>query len=156
MHYLHSDILKIDVEGSEYTAFDSFMDDFESSKVLPVGQVMIELHLMDDTNVNFKRFMAWWERLESFGMRPTWVETNLIAVTLSVGDADPRCTEVCARVIHRLFPKRVVMLTRLIVRLGQRQGPQEYPPRGVMTRLRRFMRTYLPHTVPFQKIGIHH
>jgi hypothetical protein len=89
------DILKIDIEGSEYAAFDAFMDSLEiaGTTTLPIGQVMIELHLMDDENVNFDRFTKWWERLESFGMRPTWLEINLLAVTLGQGKTDPRCVE---------------------------------------------------------------
>lgn len=60
---------------------------------LPIGQVMIELHLVDDERVHFERFTKWWERLEKFGMRPTWFETNLLAVTLGEGKTDPRCVE---------------------------------------------------------------
>ncbi|CZR63962.1 uncharacterized protein PAC_13859 [Phialocephala subalpina] len=67
------DILKIDIEG--------------------IGQVMIELHLVDDKNVNFERFLKWWERLEGLGMRPVWLEVNLMAVTLGEGKTDPRCVE---------------------------------------------------------------
>ena len=52
------DILKIDVEGSEYVAFDTFMNDFQG-RPLPIGQVMIELHLVDDKNVNFTRIYDW-------------------------------------------------------------------------------------------------
>ncbi|KAI9815409.1 MAG: hypothetical protein M1832_005479 [Thelocarpon impressellum] len=90
------DILKIDVEGSEYDAFDRLMDDFEGQD-LPIGQIMIEIHLFDDENVGFGRFYDWWERLESFGMRPTWLEVNLIQITLRDPNApshDPRCTEI--------------------------------------------------------------
>ncbi|KAG9230859.1 methyltransferase domain-containing protein [Amylocarpus encephaloides] len=92
--HTYMDILKIDVEGSEYQAFDAFMDWVDANGgVMPIGQVMIELHLMDDKNVNFERFTAWWERLEGFGMRPTWLEVNLMAVTLGKGKTDPRCVE---------------------------------------------------------------
>lgn len=69
------------------------MDAFKTEKTLPVGQVMIELHLVDDKNVDFERFSKWWERLEAFGMRPTWLEINLLAVTLGEGKTDPRCVE---------------------------------------------------------------
>ncbi|RAL63317.1 hypothetical protein DID88_004393 [Monilinia fructigena] len=88
------DILKIDIEGSEYAALDAFMDFHgERGGELPVGQVMIELHLVDDQHVNFARFVKWWERLEGFGMRPVWFESNLLAVTLGEGKTDPRCVE---------------------------------------------------------------
>jgi Methyltransferase domain len=94
-NHSYIDILKIDIEGAEYAAFDAFMDSYEASgaTTLPVGQVMIELHLLDDQSVNFERFTNWWERLESFGMRPTWLEVNLLAVTLGKGKTDPRCVE---------------------------------------------------------------
>jgi hypothetical protein len=93
--HTYMDILKIDIEGSEYAAFDAFMDSFEAAgaSTLPIGQVMIELHLMDDQNINFDRFLKWWERLESFGMRPTWLEVNLLAVALGEGKTNPRCVE---------------------------------------------------------------
>lgn len=110
-NHTYIDILKIDVEGAEYTAFDSIMDFFDSPKnnqpelkerdgkwagvnwgVLPIGQVMIELHL-DDKKVDFERFSGWWERLERMGMRPTWMEINLFAVTLGREKSDPRCSE---------------------------------------------------------------
>lgn len=93
-NHSYIDILKIDIEGSEYTALDSFMDSCDvNGGVMPIGQVMIELHLVDDQHVNFDRFTKWWERLEGFGMRPTWLEVNLMAVTLGQGKTDPRCVE---------------------------------------------------------------
>ncbi|TVY24476.1 hypothetical protein LHYA1_G007254 [Lachnellula hyalina] len=87
------DILKIDIEGSEYTALDAFMDECDKTGIFPIGQVMIELHLVDDQHVNFETFGKWWERLEAFGMRPTWLEVNLLSVTLGQGKTDPRCVE---------------------------------------------------------------
>lgn len=102
------DILKIDIEGSEYDALDTVMDAFEPTRsasgqgILPVGQIMIELHLGDGISLDgtsggaymdFPRFLAWWERLEKMGMRPVWMEINLLAVTLVRAKSDPRCTE---------------------------------------------------------------
>ncbi|KAF2827532.1 hypothetical protein CC86DRAFT_321696 [Ophiobolus disseminans] len=106
--HMYIDILKIDIEGSEYDALDTFMDAFDGiqsasgNSVLPIGQVMIELHLGDGVHldgpnagadVGFDRFKKWWERLERMGMRPSWIEINLFAVTLGSGKSDPRCTE---------------------------------------------------------------
>ncbi|EKD21436.1 hypothetical protein MBM_00549 [Drepanopeziza brunnea f. sp. 'multigermtubi' MB_m1] len=91
--HAYIDILKIDIEGGEYAALDAFMEACDKTGVMPVGQVMIELHLVDDAHVNFERFTKWWERLEDFGMRPTWLEVNLLAVTLGAGKTDPRCVE---------------------------------------------------------------
>jgi hypothetical protein len=107
-NHTYIDILKIDIEGSEYDALDTFMDAFDGIKsasgqsVLPIGQVMIELHLGDGVNMNsrdaggsvdFARFKNWWERLERMGMRPAWIEINLFAITLFKEKSDPRCTE---------------------------------------------------------------
>ncbi|KAF2008957.1 hypothetical protein BU24DRAFT_88803 [Aaosphaeria arxii CBS 175.79] len=94
-NHTYMDILKIDIEGSEYGALDAMMDAFAQSNdgVLPIGQVMIEIHLVRDQTVNFERFTSWWERLEKMGMRPTWLEINLMAVTLGKGKTDPRCVE---------------------------------------------------------------
>lgn len=106
--HVYIDILKIDIEGSEYDALDTFMDAFDNMRtasgksVMPIGQVMIELHLGDGVNlangnaggnVDFGRFRSWWERLEKMGMRPVWMEINLFAVTLGKDKSNPRCTE---------------------------------------------------------------
>jgi len=102
------DILKIDVEGSEFDALDTLMDAFDNIKsasgknVIPIGQVMIEIHVGNGLDlkstvaggdIDFQRFRKWWERLEKMGMRPAWIEINLFAVTLAHGKSDPRCTE---------------------------------------------------------------
>lgn len=99
-NHTYIDILKIDVEGSEYTAFDAIMDYFSKAwkgsgdALLPIGQIMIEIHVGEDRpEINFGRFRSWWERLESMGMRPTWMEMNLMAVTIPQHRTDPRCTE---------------------------------------------------------------
>ncbi|KAF2727529.1 hypothetical protein EJ04DRAFT_594746 [Polyplosphaeria fusca] len=96
-NHSYIDILKIDIEGNEYKALDSVMDHFEVNGevpgVLPIGQVMIEIHVGDNKDVNFDRFSKWWERLEGMGMRPTWMEVNLMAVTLGSKKSDPRCAE---------------------------------------------------------------
>ncbi|OAK99871.1 hypothetical protein IQ06DRAFT_250294 [Phaeosphaeriaceae sp. SRC1lsM3a] len=107
-NHSYIDILKIDIEGSEYDALDTFMDAFDGiqsasgKSVIPIGQVMIEIHLGDGINMNnpnagghvdFGRFQSWWERLERMGMRPAWIEINLFAVTLGNSKSDPRCTE---------------------------------------------------------------
>ncbi|KAJ4384477.1 hypothetical protein N0V86_000076 [Didymella sp. IMI 355093] len=102
-NHTYIDILKIDIEGSEYDALDTFMDAFDGiqsasgKSVLPIGQVMIELHLGNGDSANekvdFDRFRKWWERLERMGMRPAWIEINLFAVTLGSNKSNPRCTE---------------------------------------------------------------
>jgi hypothetical protein len=73
------------------------MDDFEGHD-LPVGQVLIEIHLWGQ-KLDFKRFLTWWERLESFGLRSTWFEPNLLSVVYGSGGRDPLCSEVCINVL---------------------------------------------------------
>ncbi|KAG0373474.1 hypothetical protein BGX24_011647 [Mortierella sp. AD032] len=68
------DILKVDVEGSEYGTFDTIMEDF--GDVLPFTQLQIELHVREDM-VTFGNFLKWWEKLESRGVYPWWTELNL-------------------------------------------------------------------------------
>jgi len=67
------DILKVDIEGSEYQTFDAIMDDFS---VLPFSQLQMEFHL-EDPAISFSDFKAWWERLESRGVYPWWTELNM-------------------------------------------------------------------------------
>ncbi|KAF9179694.1 hypothetical protein BGZ51_004748 [Haplosporangium sp. Z 767] len=67
------DILKVDIEGSEYPTFDAIMDDFD---VLPFSQLQMELHV-HESHVSFPDFLKWWERLESKGVYPWWTEINL-------------------------------------------------------------------------------
>lgn len=90
-NHSYIDILKIDVEGAEFDALDAFMDDCMATGVMPVGQVMIEIHLFE--GIQFDRFEKWWRRLEGFGMRPTWLEINLMAITLGEGKTNPTCVE---------------------------------------------------------------
>ncbi|KAG0274081.1 hypothetical protein BGZ96_004536 [Linnemannia gamsii] len=68
------DILKVDIEGSEYETFDAIMDDF--GEVLPFSQLQMELHVREDM-ISFPDFLKWWERLENKGVYPWWTELNL-------------------------------------------------------------------------------
>ncbi|KAJ7150045.1 hypothetical protein C8R43DRAFT_1006138 [Mycena crocata] len=43
------DILKIDIEGNEFEALEAYMDYFESSGVLPFGQLQLEIHTSGET-----------------------------------------------------------------------------------------------------------
>jgi len=72
------DILKIDVEGAEYAAIPQILKDF--SDQLPVGQLLIEIHL--DTFPQYDLYgvlKTWWTALETAGFRPFRAEPNLIA-----------------------------------------------------------------------------
>src|SRR5690554_5561916 len=87
------DILKVDIEGYEFKVFDAFMDQFtavnnNSHETLPFSQLLVELHLQSPDmdlhdDESFSRFKAWFERLETFGLRPFWNELNLVPVLFS-------------------------------------------------------------------------
>ncbi|RMZ70714.1 major facilitator superfamily domain-containing 5 [Pyrenophora seminiperda CCB06] len=88
-NHSYIDILKMDIEGDELAVLTSFMDGFIGQQ-LPIGQVLIEIHLFQE-HTTLKDFTIWWERLEEFGLRPVWAEANLLAVTY--GGVLPCCTE---------------------------------------------------------------
>ncbi|KAG0331596.1 hypothetical protein BG000_010752 [Podila horticola] len=60
-------ILKVDIEGSEYSTFAAIMDDFPEA--LPFGQLQIELHT-NETLVLFGEFLDFLERPEARGVYP--------------------------------------------------------------------------------------
>lgn len=69
----------MDIEEAEFEAIDGLMADFASGE-FPIGQLMVEIHFF--TVRNSKTYLDWWERMEARGLRPTWTEPNLLAVTL--------------------------------------------------------------------------
>lgn len=73
------DILKIDVEASEFDALTSFVNAHTHGD-LPIGQLQLEVHAEND-RANFEWFRGWWESLEAAGLRPFSLEPNLIHVT---------------------------------------------------------------------------
>jgi len=80
-HFGHTfiDILKIDVEASEFDALTSFVN-VHTHGDLPIGQLQLEIHAEND-RANFQWFRGWWESLEAAGLRPFSLEPNLIHVT---------------------------------------------------------------------------
>jgi len=68
--------LKVDIEGSEYTALESFVKAYKDKDLpLPFGQLQIELHVWGEWD-NFEKFLGWWEMLEEAGLRPFWTEVS--------------------------------------------------------------------------------
>lgn len=66
------DVLKIDVEGSEFDVLnDLFMQ--HRKKPLPIGQLQLEIHAY---NGNFAAWLKWWQLLEETGLRPFFREVN--------------------------------------------------------------------------------
>jgi len=71
------DILKVDIEGAEYTAMESLIRAYKEKNLpLPFGQLLIELHVWGEWD-NFEKFKGWWELLEEAGLRPFWTEPNI-------------------------------------------------------------------------------
>ena len=89
------DIMKMDIEGAEFQALDALMDSIEESgqHALPIGQLLIELHITtrDDCPQTVRGLVKWFQRLESFGMRPVYNEHNWIG---DVGSGHPQFIEV--------------------------------------------------------------
>ncbi|KAG0337209.1 hypothetical protein BG004_007742 [Podila humilis] len=75
------DVLKVDIEGSEFKMMDALMDAYKDQP-LPFSQLQVEIHLFDKgmgTDVTaFGRFKKWFERLEAHHLRPFWSEFNII------------------------------------------------------------------------------
>lgn len=76
------DVLKMDIEFAEFDATDGLLRDFPADQgfELPIGQFMVEIHFFN--NLGAKQYLDWWERLEARGLRPTFTEPNLLAVTM--------------------------------------------------------------------------
>ncbi|KAI0032696.1 methyltransferase domain-containing protein [Vararia minispora EC-137] len=70
------DVLKIDVEGSEFDVLTSFLQTLKHGETLPFGQLQIEIHAWDGHG-DFANFLPWWEALEAAGFRPFFWEPNL-------------------------------------------------------------------------------
>jgi len=98
------DILKIDIEGAEFSALSSFIRAFSVGSTpsphdahatsapsrppppLPIGQMQIEIHARHGTGHDtFAPFKGWWESLERAGLRPFFTEPNLVYVNLIRG-----------------------------------------------------------------------
>jgi len=88
------DILKIDIEYSEFNALSSLNAYTQGpEEEFPLGQVLIELHLFKWQGITYPTFLDWWESIEYRGLRPTWTEPNLLAVTMKFEDGNPRLAE---------------------------------------------------------------
>ncbi|RFU32158.1 hypothetical protein B7463_g4147, partial [Scytalidium lignicola] len=87
------DLLKIDIEFAEFEALAAMDDALPSNHEFPIGQILIELHLSQPSDITLTRFLSWWEALENRGFRPAWTEPNLMVVTLRAEDLMPRCAE---------------------------------------------------------------
>jgi len=90
------DILKMDIEYAEFEALTSLDKAFPQLKGLdlPIGQLMVELHLFSIKGMTAPQFLKWWEVLEGRGLRPVWTEPNLLYTTMRAENGgDPRLAE---------------------------------------------------------------
>ncbi|KAG0041888.1 hypothetical protein BGZ83_001190 [Gryganskiella cystojenkinii] len=75
------DILKMDIEGSEFVALESLSQQF---KIMPFSQLQVEIHLIGEMEekdkASFSKFVTWFELLEKFHLRPFWNELNMVPV----------------------------------------------------------------------------
>jgi len=71
------DLLKIDVEGSEFAVLDQVLTAYEG-RLLPFAQMQIEIHAWERVNTptSFAEFFTFWKRLEDAGLRPFYHELN--------------------------------------------------------------------------------
>ena len=93
-HHQYIDILKMDVEAAEFDGIYAFIQACRSNNLntLPIGQILIELHLTTDTwwrkiltpwrsapvaDLTFAKLLHWWESLEMLGFRAVHNEVNL-------------------------------------------------------------------------------
>ncbi|KAL8277880.1 hypothetical protein RQP46_009699 [Phenoliferia psychrophenolica] len=89
------DLIKMDIESSEFGVLDAFLDEFKDN--LPFGQLQLEIHCSSEHN--FEQFLKWWESLEAAGLRPFWVEPNLVYINWT--GAKATLTEFAFMNIHR-------------------------------------------------------
>ena len=74
---MHTDVLKIDVDGAEWRAFRSVFNDFNTTHGLPVGQLQLEATGLDITPKNSSRIAALFAGLAERGFASFHLETNL-------------------------------------------------------------------------------
>lgn len=89
------DVLKVDIEGGEFDALTAFIDAHADRGQLPIGQLQLEIHARDGRE-RFDYFNHWWMTLEAAGLRPFWMEPNLVYINLVHG-ALPELSEVRSR-----------------------------------------------------------
>ncbi|KAJ7503828.1 methyltransferase domain-containing protein [Mycena galericulata] len=81
------DILKIDIEGSEFAALAAILAAFEG-RPLPFGQLQLEVHIASPASPDISTLgalSAFWSTLEAAGLRPFWTELNTLALYLVGG-----------------------------------------------------------------------
>jgi len=78
------DILKMDVEGSEFKALERILQDFTAGP-LPFSQLLVEIHLPGPATGKPKILLAFAKSLEDAGLRAFQSELNFVH-SIRVGD----------------------------------------------------------------------
>ena len=86
------DILKIDIEGSEFDLLVSFLNSHTDGE-LPISQLQLEIHVWGGRK-RFDYFVKWWEAFKVLGLRPFRMEPNLVYLNL-YPSSKPGLMEVC-------------------------------------------------------------
>jgi hypothetical protein len=82
---LHSDhtfidVIKVDLEGGEFSTLSSFLHKYVAAdEPVPFGQLLLEIHLW---NKKFSEVLAFWELLETAGLRPFRSEARCFCMIL--------------------------------------------------------------------------
>lgn len=77
------DVLKIDIEGWEFDTLTTLVNSYrDMGQPLPFGQLQLEIHAW---HKSFPEYLAFWENLESMGLRPFWTEPNLVYANYNRG-----------------------------------------------------------------------
>ncbi|PQE05374.1 major facilitator superfamily domain-containing 5 protein [Rutstroemia sp. NJR-2017a BVV2] len=96
--HLYIDLLKTDVEYSEYNTLSSLNGHtlpgapgaFSSPDPLkpefPIGQIVVEMHIFEWQGITASVFLDWWESMEYRGLRAVWREVDTVAVGMGVED----------------------------------------------------------------------
>jgi hypothetical protein len=93
-----SDLLKTDVEYSEYNTLSSlnghtlpgapgaFSSPNPRKPEFPIGQIVVEMHIFEWQGITASVFLDWWESMEYRGLRAVWREVDTVAVGMGVED----------------------------------------------------------------------
>eukprot|EP00966_Prymnesium_polylepis_P287479 6639735-Prymnesium_polylepis.1 len=76
LRHEHVDVLKVDVDGAEWRAFEAIFDDFHGGP-LPFGQLQIEATGLDITAENSSRIAQFWRKMAQNELAVFHLETNL-------------------------------------------------------------------------------
>ena len=87
------DIMKMDIEGSEFDSLSAFVGEFSSPDVeLPIGQLLVEIHIRQaepqdpfEMPQTLPAWLEFWEAMEMKGMREVFIEPNLYGNKLRYG-----------------------------------------------------------------------